>query len=579
MKSFFENIKNNRCVHYFLIFLAATIAAIPLIKLRIYGTDDGFIHILRIMGVEDILKSGTFPPFINQVYCNGFGYAINVFYPPIVTYGPLLFRLIFSSYSNCLKMYTYITIIISGFTMYQFVKELSDRREVALLSAIIYIFIPYRLETIYNRFAIGEFSAYMFIPLVFLGLHNLLYGDKRKHYYITIGAVGLILTHTLTTEYTAIFAIVYLLLNAYKLKNKEVIKKIIINTLFILLISAFFLVPLLEYKLHTEYTIFSAEAMQYRGEDVAQTTISLKQLIKDTEPDGVSFALGIPFIVLILLGIITFRKMTNPDKSNCIVFLVIAMISLFMTTRFFPWYIMPNCISTMQFAWRMLTFFEFAMAVFCGYNIFTLIEMITNSKKNWSRGLLLILSITVVVITMSKIDYNYKYEESKQLSDIEYEAWVQSKDSLSPYSINREYLPYSTRENLQTYALQRENRAYVISGDVDILEQSKNNLTFSLTAKKASNGAIIELPFFNYPGYTVLIENNDTKQKIDYHESECGFIEITIPEQMTNVKIDVKYTGTLIEKLSYFISITSIIIFVVYLLYIKRKDQLNDTKA
>ena len=271
--------------------------------------------------------------------------------------------------------------------------------------------------------------------------------------------------------------------------------------------------------------------------------------------------------------------MTNQDKSNCIAFLVIAMISLFMTTRFFPWYIMPNCISTMQFAWRMLTFFEFAMAVFCGYNIFTLIEMITNSKKNWSRGLLLILSITVVVITMSKIDYNYKYEESKQLSDIEYEAWVQSKDSLSPYSINREYLPYSTRENLQTYALQRENRAYVISGDVDILEQSKNNLTFSLTAKKASNGAIIELPFFNYPGYTVLIENNDTKQKIDYHESECGFIEITIPEQMTNVKIDVKYTGTLIEKLSYFISITSIIIFVVYLLYIKRKDQLNDTKA
>ena len=140
-------------------------------------------------------------------------------------------------------------------------------------------------------------------------------------------------------------------------------------------------------------------------------------------------------------------------------------------------------------------------------------------------------------------------------------------------------MPYSTRENLQTYALQRENRVYVISGDVDILEQSKNNLTFSLTAKKASNGAIIELPFFNYPGYTVLIENNDTKQKIDYHESECGFIEITIPEQMTNVKIDVKYTGTLIEKLSYFISITSIIIFVVYLLYIKRKDQLNDTKV
>ena len=58
MKRFFENFRNNKNVHYILIFLAATIAAIPLIKLCIYGTDDGFIHILRIMGVENILKSG-----------------------------------------------------------------------------------------------------------------------------------------------------------------------------------------------------------------------------------------------------------------------------------------------------------------------------------------------------------------------------------------------------------------------------------------------------------------------------------------------------------------------------------------
>lgn len=188
MKKFLEDISNNKFIHYILILLAGTIAAIPLINLRIYGTDDGFIHILRTMGIENILKSGTFPPLIHSTYCNGFGYAINAFYPPIVTYGPLIFRLFFSSYSNCLKLYSYITLIISGFTMYQFVKELSGKREIALLSSVIYIFIPYRLETIYNRFAIGEFSAYMFIPLVFLGLHNLLYGDQKKHYYITIGA-------------------------------------------------------------------------------------------------------------------------------------------------------------------------------------------------------------------------------------------------------------------------------------------------------------------------------------------------------------------------------------------------------
>ena len=52
--------------------------------------------------------------------------------------------------------------------MYKLVEEISEKREIALIAAIVYIFIPYKLATIYNRFAIGEFSAYMFLPLVFL---------------------------------------------------------------------------------------------------------------------------------------------------------------------------------------------------------------------------------------------------------------------------------------------------------------------------------------------------------------------------------------------------------------------------
>lgn len=579
MKRFFENFRNNKNVHYILIFLAATIAAIPLIKLCIYGTDDGFIHILRIMGVENILKSGIFPPYIHPTYCSGFGYAINVFYPPLVTYGPLIFKLFLSSYSNCLKIYTYITIIVSGFTMYQLVEELSNKKEVALISAIIYIFIPYRLETIYNRFAIGEFSAYMFIPLVFLGLHNLLYGDKKKHYYITIGAVGLILTHTLTTEYTAIFAIIYLLLNFYKLKNKEVIKKIILNIAFILLISSVFLIPLIEYKSYGEYTIFSAEGMQYRGEDVARTTINILQLFKDTEPNGVSFKLGIPFIILMLLGIVTFNKMENQDKSNFLAFLIIGIISLFMTTRFFPWGIMPDIFSTLQFAWRMLAFFEFTMAILCGYNIFTAITLLKNNDKNWTVGLGLMLSVIMIITTMAKVNYDYRYEETKTLSDTEYEMWVQSQDKLSPYLINREYLPQKALKSLRIYKDSRKDKAYIISGKADIEEETKNGLSYSLTAKNVFEGTSIELPFYNYPGYKITVEHENTKEKIGYRESENGYIEIRIPTQMENVKIYVNYEGTIIEWISYIVSMISFIVFIMYVFYVKRKDKLNDTKA
>lgn len=79
MKKLLEELKDDKVIHYILIVLATLIAGIPLINLRIYGTDDGFIHLLRVIGVDKILKDGAFPPFISSVFCNGFGYAINVF--------------------------------------------------------------------------------------------------------------------------------------------------------------------------------------------------------------------------------------------------------------------------------------------------------------------------------------------------------------------------------------------------------------------------------------------------------------------------------------------------------------------
>lgn len=387
------------------------------------------------------------------------------------------------------------------------------------------------------------------------------------------------LTHTLTTEYTALFAIVYLLLNIEKLKNKDVIKKIIINAIFIIFISSFFLMPLIEYKLYSEYTIFSTDAMFYRGEHVAATTISLVQLFKDIEPDGISFALGITFTVLMLLGLFTYRKMENKDKSNCLSFLVIAMISLFMATRFFPWTIMPNCISTMQFAWRMLAFFEFAMTVFCGYNLFTAISIASHDKNEWMKELLVLASTVLIIITMSNVNYSYKYEEQKKLSDKEYEEWVQSQEILSPYSINREYLPYSTKNKTSDYIVRRDNNIHVISGYADIQDQEKDKLVFRCNAKNVLEGTVLEVPFINYPGYKIILETGDKKQKIDYYQSEYGFIVITIPENMENVNISVKYTGTIIEKVAYIISLASTVVFIIYLVYIKRKDKLNESKT
>ena len=582
MKKIIENIRKDKVIHYIIIIAASLIAAIPLINLRIYGTDDGYVHMLRIFGMEQILKEQNFPPFIYSKFANGFGYAINLFYSPIVTYGPLFFRIFGLHYYTCLKLFAYSTILISCFTMYNFLYDVSKKREIAILGAVIYAFIPYRLETIFNRFAIGEFTAYIFFPMLFHGLFNLLKGDGKKHYYIAIAAIGLILTHTISTEYSAIFALLYIIFNFKQLKNKGVIKKIAINVIFILAITTFFTVPLMEHKILGNYVIFNSTSMKSLPSDVQNSTIKISQLFKDIgEVNGVSFKIGIPLIILTLLGIVSYKKVDKNIRSEYITFTVIAMISLAMVTKLFPWIIMPKILTTLQFAWRMLAFFEFALSIICAINLYYFIDTICKKSSKNSKdtkvhtktenlyNMLLLFAIIVIITSMMKIDYNYSYEKEKFLTDEEYETKINEKNSI--WSINREYLPekVDVKKLGKSYLDYRENRVYVLDGNATIINEKKEDLQLEFDIENYKANTILELPYIYYLGYTVTTEQNE---KIQVFESDNGMLAIKLDENIESAHITVKYTGTIIEKVSYLISAISIITFIGYVIYSKKQD-------
>lgn len=607
MKKIIENIRKDKVIHYIIIIAASLIAAIPLINLRIYGTDDGYVHMLRIFGMEQILKEQNFPPFIYSKFANGFGYAINLFYSPIVTYGPLFFRIFGLHYYTCLKLFAYSTILISCFTMYNFLYDVSKKREIAILGAVIYAFIPYRLETIFNRFAIGEFTAYIFFPMLFHGLFNLLKGDGKKHYYIAIAAIGLILTHTISTEYSAIFALLYIVFNFKQLKNKGVIRKIAINVIFILAITTFFTVPLMEHKILGNYVIFNSKSMRSLPSDVQNSTIKISQLFKDIgEVNGVSFKIGIPLIILTLLGIVSYKKVDKNIRSEYITFAVIAMISLAMVTKLFPWIIMPNILTTLQFAWRMLAFFEFALSIICAINLYYFVDIICKKSNKNSKNtkvhtktenlynMLLLFAIIVIIISMMKIDYNYSYEKEKFLTDEEYETKINEKNSI--WSINREYLPekVDVKELGKSYLDYREDKVYVLEGNATIINEKKKDLQLEFDIENYKANTILELPYVYYLGYKVTIEQKDneikTKMTNTYNEtrivkidkkstenirtleSNNGMLAIKLDENIESAHITVKYTGTTIEKVAYVISAISIITFIGYVIYIKKQD-------
>ena len=72
--------------------------------------------------------------------------------------------------------------------MYICVNSITKNKAIACISATLYMLMPYHLNDMYIRNALGEFLSYIFIPLVFYGLYKLLHKEKSS-YFLCIGAV------------------------------------------------------------------------------------------------------------------------------------------------------------------------------------------------------------------------------------------------------------------------------------------------------------------------------------------------------------------------------------------------------
>lgn len=572
MKKIINIIKENKWFHYAVVIIIGIILSISLSKIELRDTHDGALHLLRVIGTEDTISVEQIPPIVNPNYCNGSGYAMNLFYPPLVTYIPLLLKLIVNSYIIGLKVFAGLCITLSGIAMYQFTYSVTKKRSIAIFASIFYLIAPYKLANVYKRFAIGEFAAMVFIPYVFKGLYNLINEDGKKHYYIAIGAIGLMLSHTITTLYVALFCIIYLLFNVKKLKNIEIIKKCLINIIFILLVSMLFWLPMLTATSNVEYAIMNDEIISTNGEYAQQHVISLSQLFVDKyEENGTTFLVGIPTILVLLLTIYTASKIDSKYKEFYLTFFIFTLISIFMCSKFFPWKIMPNLLCKLQYPWRMVGFFNFFASFICGVNLYIVLRNI--SKRDTLR-LCLTLAITIVTIWNSMAIISKFFTKNPGI-DEEYLKIIYNNKKISHFSINRDYMPTKAILLQNTYVKERQDKTYILDGYAEITNETKENLHDEIFIKNIQKDTELEFPYYCYPGYEIKIISDNTEEVVRYQESRNGYVSYIMPEDAENIKIVVNYVGTKITYMSYIVSFVSFIIFVIYVIYERKKEKEN----
>ena len=563
-------IKENKWIHYAIIVAIGVILSIPLCKIQIRDTHDGFLHLLRMLGTNNAFKIGEIPPIVAPYYCNGGGYAMNLFYNPLVTYIPLLIKLFTPTYAMALKIFGGLCIVLSGITMYYFVYQVTKKRSIALFASVIYLIAPYKLGDVYKRFAIGEFASFVFMPLLFIGMYNLFNQDGKKHYFITIGAVGLVLTHTVTTFYMAIFCAIYVLLNVEKFKDKSIFKKIIINVVFILLISMCFLAPMLEAKQLADYAIFDSKIMSTNGAYVYSNTIELSEFFTDIgKENATTYIIGVPTFVLMCLTIFTFTKVDKKYKDFYIVAILFSIISMFMSSKYCPWFVFPDFWCKLQYPWRMMGFFAFFISFVVGVNIYVLLKMLFD--KDITR--LIVATVIIVLSVAYTLPIVQQYATDDMQRDEKWENNVVENPYIYHMSINREYLPTKALYLQRTYLKDKEDKIYILSGDATIVEEEKKDLSITATLENIAEGTIIEFPFFYYPGYEIILEQDGNVEKLKSEESENGFVSAVVNTDIDNCKISVKYVGTTITYASYIISAFGLLGFALYIIKERKNEK------
>lgn len=551
MKDFFKKItKDKKVLSYLIIFFVSIFLCIPLFsKYMDISRDDGIQHICRLIGTEATLKEGNLFPVIMSDFCNGFGYSWNLFYSPLTAYIPLLFRIITSSYVVCLKLFMFLTVFLSGVCMYQFTHKITKSYKAGVVCALLYMSAPYHLTDMYRRIAIAELASFVFLPIVFNGMYDLLHRRNKKPYGIVFGAIGLILTHNVMTVYTAIFCFVYLLINYKKLTMKGTTKKILICILLILLCTSFYWIPLLEHMMATTYEVFIPQRM-YKDNTLISSKLSVSNLFI-TEFYEMNFHIGLPILLGMLLIFCYRKKIPNRYRKTINVFFIFGLISTIMTLKIFPFEYLPSTLKMIQFPWRMMEFSSFFFSVVAGTGFAMLLNR--NRKKEIYIVIFLMICMSVSLLK-TKTSVEIPFNEEKYLQPIPVTA---STRRVHAGLASFEYLPKKAFQD-RGYIEQRSQDAIVLVGEANISKQNKNGSNMNIELEKASENTKIELPYIYYLGYSAKLEKEDgTKQDLKIEESDNGFCTITVPN-IDKGNVYISYKGTTWMKISYITTIAGI---------------------
>ena len=517
IKKIYERINSNRVYFICFMIVLTLLSSINIFHSGIIINHDINFHLHRILAISDNIRIGKITPVYFN-YLNGLGYGNGLFYPDIFLYFPAFLKHIGFTLEFSYKVFILLINFVSIYTMYLCVKKITMSNKCAYVSMTLYSFSIYRLIDLVDRGALGETIAFAFIPLVVLGLYEILYGNYKNGFYLTIGLSGVCFSHVISFYLTCILIILVVIVNLKCLKNLKRFISLLTNIFLSIVITCFFWAPLLEQIIFGK---FNFDACQ----PIFETLVPLYLLFIDypvVQTSKVWYPSGIGLIYY--YGIVVFLKRLVCNKFKCdnrflFTLFFLSIIFILVTCCSFIWKIdiFYKSLKFIQFPWR----FNIISTV-----LLTIAFGIMMNDIRFNTVVKTFLIYTIVIFFTNVVLYSFN---------------VYSKSVLKDEIMMGEYLPKYFDFNV----VDNYSNKYI--------EYEKKDDILNVSLKKWKNE--IEVPLIYYKGYVACGD-----KCYPVFKTKNGLVGIRIDKDATNFKV--WYKGTNLYNVTKYISFLGIIILI-----------------
>lgn len=571
-----EGLSQERQLVFFGVPVLAFVASIPtLVDYNIVGADLIY-HLMRIEVLTRSILNGEIFVRMHSAWLAGHGYASNFFYGDTFLAVPALLRIIGFNLDSAYRIYVAVVNLATAIIAYLSFSRCFKNKYIGVFGCALYTLAPYRIYNIYNRAAVGEYTAMIFLPLLAWGFYRIYTEDTEKPGYLwnwvipVIGFSGIIQSHTLSCEIAGGFVALMCLLLWKKTFRKKTFTVLALVVIITAVINAWFIVPFLDLMMSDSY-YFSHNAnvlIQERGIYPAQIFYTLQAAgsssrfnetgMIDTEPVGMGAALLLCMGIWLILRV--GMKMNRRSKYNGgeagtelsgerraemragDVIFVLCCVALFMSTNLFPWDrisslggIFATLAGSIQFPTRItvaVTILAVSEACIAGKWLFE--DGVAFKSGEASQKSLFMTGKTALALIalVSVIFGTYQVNDILLTRDSFFKIYTPQNIGYSAV-LGAEYLPEGADIGHMKYHGPEASEGVVISDYV------KEGLTCQVYSESTGEG-YIDFPLLYYKGYSA--KNIDTGEKLYVSPGENYDVRVSLPEGFTG-NITVRFSG------------------------------------